>query len=224
MEEKTCDDLERLVTDPKKGDERFKANVKDLAFTLNEFWRWSVSDLVSNATRGRLAEFIVAKALGISTAGVRDEWRAYDLLIEPEGIKVEVKSAAYLQAWFQKKLSPISFLTPETHAFDPDTGKHALEAMRVADVYVFAVLAHENKRTLNPMYLDQWKFWVVPTSELNARMRSQYGITLPSLKDLAKSEDGINYADLRAEVLRQAPGNARQSGGLWKKRKRRAHS
>lgn len=39
--------------------------------------------LVSNATRGRLAEFIVAAGLKIDTSGVRDEWAASDLDMPP---------------------------------------------------------------------------------------------------------------------------------------------
>lgn len=39
-----------------------------------------VSDLVSNSIRGKLAEFIVAKALGVDTNMARDEWQSYDLL------------------------------------------------------------------------------------------------------------------------------------------------
>jgi hypothetical protein len=117
---------------------------------LHDFWRWSVSDLVSNATRGRLAEFIVANALGISTtAVVRDEWSPFDLQT-PEGVKVEVKSAAYIQSWYQSKLSSISFRTPKTHAFDPETNQHDIEAKWQADVYVFAVLVHEDKKTIDP--------------------------------------------------------------------------
>src|SRR6266851_1966408 len=63
--------LVRLVAEPKTGHETFHANARGLGLTLSDFWRWSLSDLVSNATRGRLAEFIVADALGISTRGVR---------------------------------------------------------------------------------------------------------------------------------------------------------
>ncbi len=44
-----------------------------------------------HATRGRLAEFIVANALSVPSDGVRDEWRAYDLKT-PDGVTVEVKS------------------------------------------------------------------------------------------------------------------------------------
>jgi hypothetical protein len=125
--------LDRLTVEPKSGRENFKADGRGLKFTLYDFWRWSVSDLVSNATRGRLAEFIVAKALGISTDDVRDEWRAYDLKM-PECIKVEVKSAAYIQSWHQTKLSTIIFRTPKTRAWNPDTNELEAELKRQAHV------------------------------------------------------------------------------------------
>lgn len=51
----TADNLIRLTCQPKTGCERFRADDKDLDFALSDFWRWSMSDLVSNATRGRLA-------------------------------------------------------------------------------------------------------------------------------------------------------------------------
>jgi hypothetical protein len=70
----------------KTGQEEFILAGEDRELTLLDFWRWSVSDLVSNATLGRLAEFIVAGALGVE-CNVRAEWDAYDLTI-PEGIKV----------------------------------------------------------------------------------------------------------------------------------------
>lgn len=74
--------LGRLVAEPKTGHETFRANGRDLGPTLFDFWRWSLSDLVSNATRGLLAEFIVAKALGISTPSVRDEWSATFIFVQ----------------------------------------------------------------------------------------------------------------------------------------------
>jgi hypothetical protein len=133
------DRLGRIIAEPKTGCERFSAGDQTLDFKLSDFWRWSMSDLITNATRGRLAEFIVAKALSISTDTVRDEWGAYDLKT-PEGIKVEVKSAAYIQSWHQTKPSAISFRTPKTLAWNPETNRQDLEAKRQADVYVFALL------------------------------------------------------------------------------------
>jgi hypothetical protein len=55
----------------RSGREPFHCAATPLGFDLHNFWAWSVSDLVSNATRGRLAEYVIARALGISTAGVR---------------------------------------------------------------------------------------------------------------------------------------------------------
>lgn len=188
----------RLVNEPKTGDEAFRASGRDLGFTLSDFWRWTLSDLVSNATRGRLAEFIVAQALAISTSGVRDEWSAFDLKT-PTGVKVEVKSAAYIQTWYQTRPSKIAFRTPKTRAYDPDTNTFDVDAKRQADVYVFAVLKHEDKGTIDPLNVDQWEFYVLPTATLDARTRSQYGITLPTLTRL--SGGPVCYAELRAKVM-----------------------
>lgn len=192
--------LDRLIVEPKSGRERFNVDGENLGFSLYDFWRWSVSDLVSNATRGRLAEFIVAKALGISTEGVRDEWGAYDLKT-PKGKKIEVKSAAYVQSWYQTKFSPISFRTPKTHAFDPQTAKFEAEPKWQADVYVFAVLAHRDQSPIDPTNLDQWEFYAVSTRKLDERKRSQYGLTLSSLTNELSAER-VSYTGLRAAVDR----------------------
>lgn len=58
----------------RRGDEPFHDGSRNLGPDLTEFWRWSCSDLVSNATRGVLA----AHALGVADR-VREEWAAYDL-------------------------------------------------------------------------------------------------------------------------------------------------
>lgn len=189
--------LERITVKAKTGNEPFHSAGAVEEYNLLDFWKWSVSDLVSNATRGRLAEFIVAKALGICTDTVRDEWAAYDL-VTPDGIKVEVKSAAYVQSWFQEGYSTIQFRTPETKSWDPDTNRQALEARRQADVYVFALLAHKDKPTVDPLNLDQWRFYVLPAATLNTRSRSQHSITLKTLERLAG--EPVEYAGLNAAV------------------------
>jgi hypothetical protein len=63
-------------------------------------------------------------------------------------MKVEVKSAAYIQTWYQSSLSKISFRTPKTRAYDPNNNQLDVEARRQADVYIFAVLAHQDKSTI----------------------------------------------------------------------------
>lgn len=179
--------LDRLTISRKTGKERFHSHGQDLGFDLLSFWQWAGSDLVSNATRGRIAEYIVAHALGLAADDVRDEWAAFDLKT-PSGIKIEVKSAAHVQSWHQIKLSSIIFKTAKTRAWDAETNIQSREACRQADVYVFALLAHTDKNTIDPLNIDQWRFYVLPTTALNARTRSQHSITLKSLEKLC---DGV---------------------------------
>lgn len=91
----------------KSGKEAFHIEGKPLDHNLLSFWQWSSSDLISNAMRGILAEYIVASALGENYSH-RSEWDAYDIETK-EGIKIEVKSSAFIQTWHQKRLSSIQF-------------------------------------------------------------------------------------------------------------------
>ena len=204
-------DLSRLKIIKKTGAERLHHGGTNRGVDLLSFWRWSVSDLVSNATRGRLAEFIVARALGICTDdGVRDEWAAFDL-ITAKGVKIEVKSAAFVQSWHQAKLSSISFLTPATRAWDAKTNTQSPDAKRQAHVYVFALLAHTDKGTIDPLDVGQWRFYVLPTSELDARTRSQHSITLGPLEKLC--QECIAFDDLAAAVAKAAAAGGPANGG-----------
>ena len=82
----------KLNVGRKTGEESSRRGGEGLGATLIDFWRWSASDLVSNAARGVLAEHVVAGALGPAD-GVRTEWDAFDLPTR-DGIKIGVKSAA----------------------------------------------------------------------------------------------------------------------------------
>lgn len=191
-----------LPRERRDGSEAFHAAGAELGFNVLSFWQWSASDLVGNALRGILAEYLVAQALGVANVGIREGWAPYDLKT-PEGITVEVKSAAYIQSWHQNQHSTIVFSCPKTRAWDPQTGGHEEEARRQARVYVFALLAHQEQATLDPLDLVQWEFYVVPTAALDARERSQHSITLNSLKALHGEPvgfEGIAEAVARADA------------------------
>jgi hypothetical protein len=122
----------QLVVTRKTGAEQFRRDGQPLGLKLIEFWQWSTSDLASNATRGILAEYIVAMALGVAD-GTRAEWSGFDLLTR-SGVRIEVKSAAYLQSWFHKKLSNISFGIRPMRKWDPETNELSAEVKRQADI------------------------------------------------------------------------------------------
>ena len=177
-----------IQTKPLRATTAF-ANGSDEALngaTVGDYWQWAYSDIIGNTDRGALAEFIVAKALG-TTAPVRNGWAPYDLET-PTGIKVEVKSSAYLQSWFQKRPSSPGFGIRKTLAWDPTTNEYDEEKRRQADVYVFCLLAHqEDKSTLNPLDLGQWEFYVVATAELDRAFGERSGISIAQVRELSPS-------------------------------------
>ena len=116
-------ELKEIEITKRSGEEKFRDGGKNLDFNLLSFWQWSSSDVVSNATRGILAEYMVGKALGcIKEEDIRDEWGAYDLATQA-GVRIEVKSAAYVQSWQQSRLSKINFVVPKTFGWNRETNK-----------------------------------------------------------------------------------------------------
>jgi hypothetical protein len=188
-----------LNVQPRSGSEQFHVDGTPAGFDLISFWRWSASDLVSNVWRGVLAEYLVTQAVG-PVAGVRTEWDVCDLRTE-HGARIEVKSAAYLQSWQQKSLSSIGFDIAMKRGWDAATNTYASSICRGADLYVFALLAHRDKGTLDPLDLAQWMFYVVPVTVLNTSFGSQKRISLSALHRVAPSSD--SFYQLKAAVRRE---------------------
>lgn len=196
MQLKIIDELKQIKAVPKCGNEHLSFEEQNINYSLMDFWRWSTSDILSNATRGRFAEFIVGTAIDLNPENVRDEWDAYDLKTE-EGIKIEVKSASYIQTWKQKCYSRINFRTKLTKYWDPVTNIEKPEARRHADLYVFCHLKHKDQHTIDPLKMEQWDFYVLPTYRLDHYERSQSSITLNSLRKLTCP---LTYNELKSQI------------------------
>ncbi|MFE0011116.1 hypothetical protein [Streptomyces erythrochromogenes] len=168
--------------------------------TVLGFWGWAYSGLAGNTLRGALAEYIVALALG-AAGEMRVGWDTVDLRL-PDGPGVEVKSAAYLQDWAQSRPSAISFSIAPAEGWDPVTGAPDPERLRRADVYVFCLLDHLDKPTLDPLDLSQWAFHVLPTRVLDERKGGRRTIGLSALLALDPGRPG--FEGLRAAVFAAA--------------------
>ncbi len=180
----TRDEFPAITPTRQSGKEHFCEGSAELPFKLQDFWAWSASHLMDNTMRGILAEYIVTRGLGI-VEGLRIEWEPFDL-VTPTGIKVEVKSSAYLQSWGQKKLTSIGFAIPPTFGWDSTTGAYSAVRQRQADVYVFALLAHCDKTTVNPLNLAQWTFYIVPTAVLDRELAERKKVSLLQVQLLAQ--------------------------------------
>lgn len=183
----------------KTGEEFFYSKDEKLDIQLKDFWSWNQSDVLNNVLRGVLAEYIVAKAIDAMNP-IRIEWDAYDLITE-EGIKVEVKSSAYLQSWRQVSPSKIIFDIKPTKAWNSETNEMDSETKRQSDVYVFCLLKNKDRVTIDPLKIDQWEFYVLSTERLNAEKGAQKSIGLSSLlklKPMITDYNGIKRAVLYA--------------------------
>ena len=189
-------ELLQIKAIPKTGLEKLSFDGQEISYSLLDFWKWSVSDILSNATRGCLAEFIVGTAIGLNPNDLRNEWDAYDLNSK-DNIKIEVKSAAYIQSWNQKDYSKISFSIKKARFWDAESNMRQEKASRHADLYVFCLLKHLDQKTIDPLKLEQWEFYVVPTYQLDNYQRSQSSITLNSLK---KFSTKIEYVELEKTI------------------------
>ena len=188
--------LKALPNTRRTGNEPFHIDGAPLPNTLLNFWQWSSSEIVGNALRGMLAEYIVANALGCAD-GVGQQWDAYDVLT-PDGIKVEVKSGAFVQRWSQKKLSPIQFGIQPSKGRDTASGLRNLERKRKAHVYVFCVLKHQDKATVDPLNMAQWDFYVLPTGVLDEKLGKQKTLSLSKLKRLGPVK--ADYAGIKSAI------------------------
>ena len=168
-----------IITSLLEPDERFvggKSTGLEGA-TILDYWRWAFSGIVGNTDRGNMAEYIVAKAIKAS-GEVRNDWENYDL-ITPDGIKVETKSSAYVQAWKQNRPSPPIFSIKKTL---PTWDFTSTFKQRYADVYVFCLLAYTDKETVNPMDAGQWEFYIIHTDELNRDLPDAKTISLREVR------------------------------------------
>lgn len=164
--------------------------------TVLDFWRWGMSELRTNTLRGVMAEFIVSKAVG-STAPGRVEWDPYDA-VTPDGIRIEVKCGAYLQAWSQQRLSRIVFSGLSARLLDEAAGTYVGERGYNADVYVFAVQTATSHDVFDVLDTRQWEFYVLSRAQVEGTgCRSLSIVTVRAL-----TEGPVEVDRLAAEVAR----------------------
>ncbi len=174
--------------------------------SLLDFWQWSSSTLLDNTMRGMLAEYLVGAALGCVDGRQRVEWDAYDLETT-DGIKLEVKSSAYLQSWTQEKPSTIQFSIAERSAWFHGTNTYSAVASRRADVYVFCVFTELDRQVANPLDTRQWTFLVTSTAALNAAVAHQKSIRLGPLRERVQPIE-TTFAGLARAVCDAGPAPA----------------
>lgn len=124
------------------GKEKFIFNDQEQGFDMLDFWRFHYSNIYD--IQGRIAEFIVAKALGIHTSQNDQYWTLWDMTYKD--IKVEVKETSYYHSFNEKgKYSNYrSFGIGMAHGSYDETKSGNTEYKRQSDVYIFCLLFRQN--------------------------------------------------------------------------------
>jgi hypothetical protein len=153
------------------GAERFVG----LDATVADFWRWAFSDLRDNTTRGILAEFLVAKAVGDQRT-LRIGWDNFDAQA-PDGTTIEVKCSAFLQSWVQKRYSDLVFGRLSAREFDATRNEYSVDVRVRADVFVFAVQTQREPSSYDVLNISHWEFWVASANMIRERAGKTVGIS-----------------------------------------------
>ena len=177
------------------GHEPFTLDGQPMGCTMKDFWQFQFSNIWD--MQEEVAEFIVAKALGLDVPHNKNGWTLWDIMYK--GKRIEVKETAYYHSWrTDGKVSQVRTFGIDkayTRYKDPTS-----EFKRQNDIYVFCLNTGVTKEESNPMVLNNWRFWVVPTETINGLCGDQKRFSLGRLKKISAQPKGIGYADLKAAI------------------------
>lgn len=193
------------------GDEAFSCGAEIFDTTIKDFWAWSMSRLMGDGPRGDLAEFIVSTALGVDMTIPKKGWGECDIIYNRQRpnerpLRIEVKCSAYLQAWERPTLSKPVFSIAKTINCDIDevngvyqyVGRDGKPPARRSELYIFCLFAATERERADPMKLDQWEFYIVPTRLINETLGDRRTISLKGIERLGISK--CRYGDIKAIV------------------------
>ena len=131
-----------------------------------DFWRFEFASLIGMV--GTIGEYLVCRALEIPKAENVLKWTGYDLSYKNK--RIEVKATSYIHSWNKEKHSNVRTfsIAPSNNQYwlvkdESDTKKLS----RQNELYVFCVNTQQDFETFDPLRVDSWEFYVVPTYRIN---------------------------------------------------------
>ena len=210
MTREQIETLEKAVEQQKERNTQYRVYTEKDCFVYNgrdvfsvlDYWRFRFSQLLGQ--QESIAEFLVGQALDLQKAENVNYWTAYDLSYR--GKRIEVKATCYIHPW-DKRISRVrSFsIAPSNNRYwqelpGQDSGARMA---RQSEVYVFCLNTDQDIEHPNPLMIDNWEFYVVPTYRINeycqkAGNPEQRRITLAVVRRLAKQS--CLYVELRDSI------------------------
>ena len=206
--------LEAFVQQKKEENTEYRPMLETDDFTLEGKTQFSVLDVwryaYSRMDTGTIAEFLVAHALGVEKAENVNYWSAYDMTYRNK--RIEVKASSYVHPWNKTRVSNV-----RTFSIEPSKNAYWAEKMpfptdevpkysRQSEVYVFCLNADKNIEAHDPLNLDTWEFYIVPTFKIDEYARKMGNIHQKkiSLNVVKKLSGGAAAYDSLRKMVDQA--------------------
>ena len=167
-------------------------NGKSIGLTALDYWRFQFSNIWD--AQEEVAEFIVAKALGLDLPHNKNGWTTCDVLYKEK--RIEIKASSYFHSWRGdgKVSKQRTFGIPETVGQHDERKK---EPERQNDVYVFCLNLGDSFESSDPFEMTHWEFYVVPTEIINKECGHNALISLSRLKKLTTP---VPFRNLKSAV------------------------
>ena len=178
------------------GKEKFIFNNQPLEFEYSDFWKFHYSNVYS--AHGEIAEFVVARALGITEAQNTAYWTLWDITYR--NVKIEVKATAYYHLWNSNgnvSKQRTFGIAKANGSYDSDISGNN-DFCRQNDIYVFCLNLGNTKEESNPLDLNNWEFYIIPTSVINEKCGNNKTISLGKIKSLGFSAK--RYNEIKNEI------------------------
>lgn len=177
------------------GKESFMLDGQPAGFSVIDFWKFQFSNIWD--MQDQIAEFIVAHVLGQTEPYNKNGWTLWD--INYRGRRIEVKETAYYHSWRRDGMvsAQRTFSISKAYSRYKDSTS---DLKRQSDIYVFCLNTGETKESSNPLDLDNWRFWVVPTETINQACGDNKTITLGRLQKLTDLKNGFGYDEIKTVI------------------------
>ena len=175
-----------------KGNEKFVIGGTELNLTMLDFWQFKYSNIYN--LQEVIAEFLVAKALDREKADNDDYWTLWD--IDYRNKRIEVKQTSYYHSFNKPGVvsKQRSFGINKTNSnYEYVNEKNCYE--RQNDIYVFCLNTGDTAESSNPLNLENWEFYIVPTRIINEFCGDYKTISLGRIKTMGFTP--IPYEDIK---------------------------
>lgn len=174
------------------GFEKFTIDGEETEMNLMDFWRFQYSNIWDLS--GDMAEYVVAKALGIEVPFNKNGWSLYD--IDYNDYRIEVKQTSDWHSWNRDgyvQKQPVFGISKAYSRYKDSSSEYK----RQSDLYVFCHLKGNDAKSANPMNLSAWDFYVIPTKLINDRCGDSKTISFSRVKKFA---DPVSYNELNSKI------------------------